>query len=77
MLNGASGALLKEAKIVIYYWSLCNQLLENLKNDIFNLKNSFLVSLTNAPGAPVSVVLVFIGQVELKWKIMFQFFIEF
>jgi hypothetical protein len=50
MLNGASGALLKEAKIVIYYWSLCNQLLENLKNDIFNLKISFLGILNQCPG---------------------------
>jgi hypothetical protein len=41
MLNNAFGVLIKKVNIVLWYWSLYNQLLENLKNIIFNL-NIFL-----------------------------------
>ena len=48
MLAGASGALVKEANIVILHWNLCSQLIKNLKNIFFNLKFSFVGFLSRA-----------------------------
>ena len=46
MLTGVLIIMVMKANIIILYWNLCIQLFKGLKNSIFNLKLSFLVSLT-------------------------------
>jgi hypothetical protein len=45
--------MFNDAKILIWFWNLCDQLFKKFKNIIFNL--NFFVSLISVPRTPVSM----------------------
>jgi hypothetical protein len=56
------GTLVKELNIVKLSWNLCSQPLESVKNALSIQNFIFLVSLTSAPGALVSMTFKIIGK---------------